>query len=170
LHSGFVSNKSDRCVIPQKETLRSLWSGELLASESLPFSQSPSHGEHHEKDVSLADQAASEDTRLALAMGREDLEAEREFALRFLPGIRAMLRARLRNSGRAADLVQDVMIDNRLSVSIRSPDANDPCISSGDVGSHLIPIDVTLAPSSAAHWVTLCRWPIRALTSLATFI
>jgi len=81
--------------------------------------------------VSLADQAASEDTRLALAMGREDLEAEREFALRFLPGIRAMLRARLRNSGRAADLVQDVMIDNRLSVSIRSPDANDPCISSG---------------------------------------
>jgi hypothetical protein len=141
-----------------------------LASESLPFSQSPSHGEHHEKDVSLADQAASEDTRLALAMGREDLEAERDFALRFLPGIRAMLRARLRNSGRAADLVQDVMIDNRLSVSIRSPDANDPCISSGDVGSHLIPIDVTLAPSSAAHWVTLCRWPIRALTSLATFI
>jgi RNA polymerase sigma factor (sigma-70 family) len=69
-------------------------------------------GEHNEKDVSLADPAASEETRLALAIARGDPEAEREFALRFLPRIRAMLRARLRNSDLAADLVQDVMIES----------------------------------------------------------
>ncbi|MGD0737732.1 MAG: RNA polymerase sigma factor [Terracidiphilus sp.] len=69
-------------------------------------------GEHNEKDVSLADQLPSEEARLALAIARGDPEAERDFALRYLPRIRAMLRARLRNSDLAADLVQDVMIES----------------------------------------------------------
>jgi RNA polymerase sigma factor (sigma-70 family) len=69
-------------------------------------------GDHNEKGVSSAAQAASEDTRLALAIGSGDPEAEREFVLRYLPRVRAMLRARLRNSDLAADLVQDVMIES----------------------------------------------------------
>ncbi|MGD0731332.1 MAG: sigma-70 family RNA polymerase sigma factor [Terracidiphilus sp.] len=69
-------------------------------------------GEDNEKDVLLAGPAASEEARLALAMGRGDPEAEREFAVRYLPRIRAMMRARLRNSDVAADLVQDVMMES----------------------------------------------------------
>jgi RNA polymerase sigma-70 factor (ECF subfamily) len=69
-------------------------------------------GEYNNARLLPADQAVWEDTRLAEAMARGDPDAEREFALRYLPRIRAMLRARLRDSDLAADLVQDVMIES----------------------------------------------------------
>lgn len=70
------------------------------------------NGEYTKAHVLPSDQAALEDSRLALAIATGDPEAEREFALRFLPRVRAMFRARLRNSDLAADLVQDVMIES----------------------------------------------------------
>jgi len=69
-------------------------------------------GEYKSAHGLPADQAACEDARLAQAIARGDPEAEREFALRFLPRVRAMFRARLRNSDLALDLVQDVMIES----------------------------------------------------------
>jgi RNA polymerase sigma factor (sigma-70 family) len=68
-------------------------------------------GEHDEQELLLAEQAAADNTRLVLAIGSGDQEAEREFASRYLPRVRAMLMARSRNSDAAADLVQDVMIE-----------------------------------------------------------
>ena len=68
-------------------------------------------GEHQEQDLLLAEEAAAENTRLVLAIGNGDQGAEREFALRFLPRLRAMLLARTRNATVAADLVQDAMIE-----------------------------------------------------------
>src|SRR5580658_7481214 len=59
----------------------------------------------------LADQAAQESVRLVAAIGAGDREAEREFAQRYLPRVRAMLLARSRNPDLTADLLQDVMIE-----------------------------------------------------------
>ena len=69
------------------------------------------NGEHDERELLLAEQAAADNTRLVLAIGGGDHEAEREFASRYLPRVRAMLRARSRNADSAADLGQDVMIE-----------------------------------------------------------
>lgn len=60
----------------------------------------------------MTGQNVLEDERLVRALAEGNPEAEREFALRFLPRVRAMLRARLRNSDLATDLVQDVMIES----------------------------------------------------------
>lgn len=59
----------------------------------------------------LADQAAQESVRLVTAIAGGDREAEREFAQRYLPKVRAMLLARSRNPDLTADLQQDVMIE-----------------------------------------------------------
>jgi len=59
----------------------------------------------------LADQAAQESVRLVAAIAAGDREAEREFAQRYLPRVRAMLLARSRNPDLTADLQQDVMIE-----------------------------------------------------------
>jgi RNA polymerase sigma factor (sigma-70 family) len=49
--------------------------------------------------------------RLVRAIAAGDRAAEREFALRYLPPVRAMLLARSRNPDLASDLRQDVMIE-----------------------------------------------------------
>ena len=69
-------------------------------------------GDHTETGNSLSGQTALEDERLVRALAEGNPEAEREFALRFLPRVRAMLRARSRNADLTADLVQDVMIES----------------------------------------------------------
>jgi len=69
-------------------------------------------GDHTNEGSSLPGQTVLEDERLVRALAEGNPEAEREFALRFLPRVRAMLRARLRNSEQATDLVQDVMIES----------------------------------------------------------
>jgi RNA polymerase sigma-70 factor (ECF subfamily) len=69
-------------------------------------------GEHNEQELLLAEQAATENTRLVVAIGNGSPEAEREFAVRFMPRVRAMLTARSRNSDFAPDLLQDVMIES----------------------------------------------------------
>jgi RNA polymerase sigma-70 factor (ECF subfamily) len=53
----------------------------------------------------------SESLRLVQAIAAGSPDAEREFAIRFLPPVRAMLLARLRDPDAAADLKQDVMIE-----------------------------------------------------------
>jgi RNA polymerase sigma-70 factor (ECF subfamily) len=53
----------------------------------------------------------SESARLVRAIAQGDHEAERQFAVRYLPPVRAMLMARLRDPDLAADLKQDVMIE-----------------------------------------------------------
>ena len=53
----------------------------------------------------------SDSARLVRAIAHGDPEAEREFAQRYLPPVRAMLLARLRDPDAAADLKQDVMIE-----------------------------------------------------------
>jgi RNA polymerase sigma factor (sigma-70 family) len=69
-------------------------------------------GDHTNQESSLTGQNVLEDERLVRALAEGNPEAEREFALRFLPRVRAMLRARLRNSDLATDLVQNVMIES----------------------------------------------------------
>src|SRR5579871_6432890 len=59
----------------------------------------------------LADRPASDCVRLVEAIAAGDREAEREFAERYQPRVKAMLTARTRNSDHAADLVQDVLIE-----------------------------------------------------------
>jgi len=59
----------------------------------------------------LADRPAGDSARLVEAIAAGDREAEREFAERYQPRVRAMLTARTRNSDHAADLVQDVLIE-----------------------------------------------------------
>jgi RNA polymerase sigma-70 factor, ECF subfamily len=70
------------------------------------------NGELDKDDLSLADEAAKESTRLVLAIGSGDLEAERTFTVRYLPRVRAMLLARSRDAELSADLLQDVMIES----------------------------------------------------------
>jgi len=60
----------------------------------------------HRETAPLSDSA-----RLVHAIAQGDPEAEREFAVRYMPPVRAMLTARLRNPDLAADLKQDVMIE-----------------------------------------------------------
>jgi RNA polymerase sigma-70 factor (ECF subfamily) len=69
------------------------------------------NGEHGDGASVLADQAAQENARLVLAIAAGDREAERDFAERYLPRVRAMLLARSRNADLTADLQQDVMIE-----------------------------------------------------------
>jgi RNA polymerase sigma factor (sigma-70 family) len=70
------------------------------------------NGEHGEEDLSLAEQAATENARLVLAIGSGDRDAERDFAVRYLPRVRAMLLARSRDLDLSTDLLQDVMIES----------------------------------------------------------
>jgi RNA polymerase sigma factor (sigma-70 family) len=53
----------------------------------------------------------SESVRLVQAIAAGNPDAERDFALRYLPPVRAMFLARLRDPDIAADLKQDVMIE-----------------------------------------------------------
>jgi RNA polymerase sigma-70 factor (ECF subfamily) len=53
----------------------------------------------------------TDSARLVRAIANGDRDAEREFADRYMPPVRAMLMARLRDADRAADLKQDVMIE-----------------------------------------------------------
>jgi len=69
------------------------------------------NGEQSGPGLRLAEEEAKDCTRLALAIGTGDPGAEREFALRYLPRVRAMLLARSRNADVASDLLQDVMIE-----------------------------------------------------------
>jgi len=69
-------------------------------------------GDHTDAGNSLSEQTEQQDERLVRALAEGNPEAEREFALRFLPRVRAMLRARSRNADLTADLVQDVMIES----------------------------------------------------------
>jgi RNA polymerase sigma factor (sigma-70 family) len=69
-------------------------------------------GDHTNVGNSLTEQTALQDERLVRALAEGNADAEREFAVRFLPRVRAMLRARSRNSDLTADLVQDVMIES----------------------------------------------------------
>ncbi|HEY2860278.1 MAG TPA: sigma-70 family RNA polymerase sigma factor [Terracidiphilus sp.] len=54
---------------------------------------------------------ASQSARLILAISQGNRDAEQEFAERYMPPVRAMLMARLRDPDLAADLKQDVMIE-----------------------------------------------------------
>jgi RNA polymerase sigma factor (sigma-70 family) len=56
-------------------------------------------------------QATEEDLRLVAAIANGDQLAEHDFAVRFMPRVRAMLLARSRNPDVAADLQQDVMLE-----------------------------------------------------------
>lgn len=54
---------------------------------------------------------SSHSARLIKAISEGDRDAEREFAERYMPPVRAMLMARLRDPDLASDLKQDVMIE-----------------------------------------------------------
>src|SRR4051812_20986621 len=54
---------------------------------------------------------SSQSARLIQAILQGNREAEQEFAERYMPPVRAMLMARLRDPDLAADLKQDVMIE-----------------------------------------------------------
>jgi RNA polymerase sigma factor (sigma-70 family) len=69
-------------------------------------------GDYGEEGVLLpVDQAARVHAQLVAAIAAGDRNAEREFVDLYLPRVRAMLVARLRNVDLAADLVQDAMIE-----------------------------------------------------------
>jgi RNA polymerase sigma factor (sigma-70 family) len=53
----------------------------------------------------------SESARLVRAIAAGDHDAERQFAERYMPPVRAMLMARVRDADLAGDLKQDVMIE-----------------------------------------------------------
>ncbi|HEY3703863.1 MAG TPA: sigma-70 family RNA polymerase sigma factor [Terracidiphilus sp.] len=53
----------------------------------------------------------TENARLVRAIAAGDPQAEHDFATRYMPPVRAMLTARLRNPDLAGDLKQDVMIE-----------------------------------------------------------
>jgi RNA polymerase sigma factor (sigma-70 family) len=66
---------------------------------------------HGGGNIAFAQANAEESARLAAAIASGDREAEREFALRYLPRVRAMLLERSRNPDWTADLQQDVMVE-----------------------------------------------------------
>jgi RNA polymerase sigma factor (sigma-70 family) len=53
----------------------------------------------------------SESARLVRGVAAGEADAERQFAVRYMPPVKAMLMARLRDADLAADLKQDVMIE-----------------------------------------------------------
>lgn len=58
-----------------------------------------------------ASSSLSESARLVRDIAAGQADAERQFALRYMPPVKAMLMARLRDADLAADLKQDVMIE-----------------------------------------------------------
>jgi RNA polymerase sigma-70 factor (ECF subfamily) len=66
--------------------------------------------DHSDKPGVSPQEAAHDDERLVRSIAEGDREAEREFALRYLRPVRAMLLARSRNPDLASDLQQEVMI------------------------------------------------------------
>jgi RNA polymerase sigma-70 factor (ECF subfamily) len=60
---------------------------------------------------SEATSSLSESARLVREIAAGNQEAERQFAVRYMPPVKAMLTARLRDADLAADLKQDVMIE-----------------------------------------------------------
>jgi RNA polymerase sigma factor (sigma-70 family) len=60
---------------------------------------------------SEAASSLSESARLVRGVAAGEADAERQFALRYMPPVKAMLMARLRDADLAADLKQDVMIE-----------------------------------------------------------
>ena len=69
------------------------------------------NGDHSIGPNPLTPEAAEENERLVGAILGGDRDAEREFALRYMRPVKAMLLARSRNPDLAADLSQDVMIE-----------------------------------------------------------
>ena len=67
---------------------------------------------------------SSQSARLIQAISQGNREAEREFAERYMPPVRAMLMARLRDPDLAADLKQDVMIE--ALCALRKGQVQDP--------------------------------------------
>jgi RNA polymerase sigma factor (sigma-70 family) len=68
-------------------------------------------GDHTTEPGSLPMEAASENERLVAAILSGDREAEREFAVRYMRPVKAMLVARSRDPDLAADLQQDVLLE-----------------------------------------------------------
>lgn len=58
-----------------------------------------------------ASSSLSESARLVRDIAAGQADAERQFALRYMPPVKAMLTARLRDADLAADIKQDVMIE-----------------------------------------------------------
>jgi len=77
-----------------------------------PFRQRQTSEVRTDSSAQNLSESLSESARLVRAIAQGDPEAEREFALRYMPPVRAMLNARLRNPDLAADLRQDVMIES----------------------------------------------------------
>lgn len=74
-------------------------------------------------------EASSADLVHAIAAG--DPASEQLFVLRYLPRIKAMLQARLRNQDRTADLQQDVLIEALVALrrgQLREPDKLSPFV------------------------------------------
>ena len=69
------------------------------------------NGDHSTGPNPLTQDAARENERLVGAILGGDRDAERDFALRFMRPVKAMLLARSRNPDLTADLLQDVMIE-----------------------------------------------------------
>lgn len=69
------------------------------------------NGDHSTGPNPLTQDAAKENERLVGAILGGDRDAERDFALRFMRPVKAMLLARSRNPDLTADLLQDVMIE-----------------------------------------------------------
>src|SRR5215469_16289048 len=67
-------------------------------------------GEQTFKSEPAAD-GQSESARLVRGIAAGDPAAERDFALRYMPPVRAMLMSRVRDADLAGDLKQDVMIE-----------------------------------------------------------
>lgn len=68
------------------------------------------HANQSEAAKDLPSQTQQENELLVVAIAGGDRDAERDFAVRFLPRVRAMLLARSRDADLTADLQQDVML------------------------------------------------------------
>jgi len=66
----------------------------------------------------------SESARLVKGIAAGDQEAERQFAVRYMPPVKAMLMSRLRDADLAGDLKQDVMIE--ALCALRKSQIQDP--------------------------------------------
>src|SRR5208337_3475235 len=84
---------------------------EKMTSSAVGVQGNGMNGELGDRAGTLADQAAQANVRQVLAIAAGDREAEREFAERYLPRVRAMLLARSRDVDLTADLQQEVMIE-----------------------------------------------------------
>ena len=100
-----------RPLTPENQRMPGRNCYERMGTRTVRTKKAKMIGEDSEQARLLAEQTASQTASLVLAIVAGDRQAERDFAVSYLPKVRTMLVARSRNRDLADDLAQEVMIE-----------------------------------------------------------